>query len=362
MSDVYTNNTKHDPVLSEKYINIDIIIALWALSEATLGGVLHAFRIPLTGLFINSAAVLYMVLIASSAQKKGVVLKATIVVMIVKGMVSPHTPLNAFIAVGFQGLMGEYLLRSRRFFVPASILLGLVTLLQSAVQKIIVLTIVYGNNLWQSIDVFGNFVIRQIPFINTDIKNLEISFWLIAAYIFLHLVAGFSIGFLATKVPPWIEKEVKHEKERHKIQSMNEMENIKVTKKKKIWLLKPSTFAIFILAVLLILLSYTLPEISERQGIQSVIMIIRSVCIMLLWYTLVSPVFIKLYKKYLNSKKHIYSHQVQKTIQILPTLRLIVYQKWNQSREYSGLKRLITFIQLSLISILSAEYYTNETD
>ena len=141
------------------YLRIDVLTALWALTEAALGGVLHAFRIPLTGLFINSSAVLFMVLIATSTDKKGAILKATLIVMIIKGMVSPHSPLTAYIAVGFQGLMGELLLRSKKYLTIASVALGTITLFQSAIQKIVVLTVVYGNNLWETIDVFLNFIL-----------------------------------------------------------------------------------------------------------------------------------------------------------------------------------------------------------
>ena len=119
-------------------LQIDRLTALWALSEAALGGVLHAFHVPLTGLFINSSAVLIMVLIASASDKKGTILRATIIVLIIKGMVSPHTPLNAYIAVSFQGILGEFLLRFRKYMVISAVLLGMVTLFQSAIQKLLV--------------------------------------------------------------------------------------------------------------------------------------------------------------------------------------------------------------------------------
>ncbi len=123
----------------EKQIQVDRLIALWALSEAALGGILHAFRIPLTGLLVNSAAVIFMVFIASSSSRRGAILKATFIVMIVKGIVSPHTPLTAYIAVGFQGLMGELLLRSKKHLLLSSLVLGVITLFQSGIQKILML-------------------------------------------------------------------------------------------------------------------------------------------------------------------------------------------------------------------------------
>ena len=162
----YITKVDSSPSVGQHSLKIDVLIAMWALTEAALGGVLHAFKIPLTGLFVNSGAVLFMVLIASSTDKKGTILRATLIVMIVKGMVSPHTPITAYIAVGFQGIMGELLLRSKKYLLLLSILLGSITLLQSALQKVVILTIVYGNSLWQSIDVFVNFILEQIPFLH----------------------------------------------------------------------------------------------------------------------------------------------------------------------------------------------------
>ena len=50
-------------------LSIQRLVTIWALSEATLGGVLHALKIPLTGIFINGTAVIIIVLIAFFADK-----------------------------------------------------------------------------------------------------------------------------------------------------------------------------------------------------------------------------------------------------------------------------------------------------
>ena len=59
------------------------ITALWGFSEATLGGILHAFKIPFTGLFVGSAAVIFISLIAhftnetsNEFAKRGTILKS----------------------------------------------------------------------------------------------------------------------------------------------------------------------------------------------------------------------------------------------------------------------------------------------
>jgi hypothetical protein len=148
--------------LPAAHLQVNRLTALWALSESALGGLLHAFNIPFTGLLINSSAIIFMVMIAAATNKKGWILRATLIVIIVKGIVSPYTPLTAYLAVAFQGAMGELLLRSRKHLLLPVLLLGIITLFQSAIQKIIILTVVYGKALWESIDIFGNLVLSQI--------------------------------------------------------------------------------------------------------------------------------------------------------------------------------------------------------
>lgn len=82
------------------------IIAIWGFSEAALGGILHALKIPLTGMFVGGAAVVLITLLAHFSQKKSIILNATVTVIIIKAVISPHSPLAAYFAVTLQGLLG----------------------------------------------------------------------------------------------------------------------------------------------------------------------------------------------------------------------------------------------------------------
>ena len=104
------------------------ITALWGFSESALGGILHAFKIPVTGLFVGSAAVIFITLIAyfshetsDTLLRKGTILKATFTVLIIKGFVSPYTPVTAYFAVLLQGFMGEILFSSSKHFKQSTI-------------------------------------------------------------------------------------------------------------------------------------------------------------------------------------------------------------------------------------------------
>jgi hypothetical protein len=336
-------------------LRIDRLIALWALSEAALGGVLHAFSIPLTGLIINSSAVIFMVLIATASEKKGTILRATVIVLIVKGIVSPHTPLAAYVAVGFQGLMGEVLLRSRKYLLTCAVALGVLTLFQSAIQKILILTIVYGKILWESIDLFGNLLISQISFLPDLSGKIDFSLWLISGYVSIHVIAGLGIGIIAARIPGWLEQELLLNKFDQRIKPIRENPVFTQGKKRKRGIKKPSVLIIILLSASLFILSYFFPEISKTQGMKAMIMILRAGFILFLWYKLLGPLLLRLYQRLLKNKKTAYADQVQEVLDILPSLRFILHQTWQNSRKYRGVKRMKVFVVRSLATILTVK-------
>jgi hypothetical protein len=71
------------------------LVALWVLCEAMLGGIIHGFKIIGSGLLVGSCAVICISLIAYYFPKKGMILKATIIVAIFKMMLSPQSQTTA---------------------------------------------------------------------------------------------------------------------------------------------------------------------------------------------------------------------------------------------------------------------------
>ncbi len=358
-----TNLTIIDaPTAETNVFKVNRLIAVWALSEAALGGVLHAFRIPFTGLFVNSAAVILMVLIAWYSNKPGDVLRATLVVLVIKGIVSPHTPINAYFAVGFQGIAGELLLRSKKYIIPASIMLGVITLLQSALQKIIVLTIVFGNTLWESIDIFGNFVLNQFVADSAVAGDYSLSYWLIALYITIHLAAGIFVGILAARIPVWLTRERENLPFDINLSDVGLSVPKESHGRKRGWLGKTSGIVILLMAMVLVVASYIYPEIPLSQGQKAIVMILRSIVIMFIWFTLLSPVLLKLYRRFLSNKQSSYASEVQQAISIMMPLRRIVYKAWADTGKFPGLKRYRQFIMLALVYILAADIQGEDDD
>src|SRR5678816_3467868 len=104
--------TTDQAITTQSNLAIQRLTALWAFSESALGGVLHALQVPFTGLIVGGFAIIILTLIAWFAQgdlKK--IFTSLLIVLIIKATVSPYTPLPAYIAVSFQGLMAFLLFR-----------------------------------------------------------------------------------------------------------------------------------------------------------------------------------------------------------------------------------------------------------
>jgi hypothetical protein len=253
-------------------ISILKITALWAFSESAFGGILHALAIPFRGIFINGAAVLFISLIALFSKNSKEILKSTLIVMLIKALVSPHTPLTAYFAVSVQGFLGYLLFLSKSFFRISTLLLGIFTLFFSGIQKIIVLTLLFGNTLWKSINIF----IKQISkeFFRLDVhSDLNFGLILIGIYILIHIVSGIFIGFYAGILPQKINF---YRNQIPKDLLLETVEQIpKKVKKKKNWLLRPTGIIIIFISISVLIYSYISPSTSEVGSSEIIIMLIR---------------------------------------------------------------------------------------
>ncbi|MCH1544405.1 MAG: hypothetical protein L7U60_06175 [Bacteroidia bacterium] len=73
--------------------NIFQLPAIWAFLEVTLGGILHALRVPLTGFLVGGSAVIILAVMSlNTTNKVKTILQATFYVILVKAGASPHSP------------------------------------------------------------------------------------------------------------------------------------------------------------------------------------------------------------------------------------------------------------------------------
>ncbi len=320
------------------------LTALWALNESGLGGWMFALKIPLTGFFVGGFAVVLIALIAFySGRSYRQVIQATILVMLVKAAVSPHSPPPAYIAVAFQGLVGALLFSCIKNFRLAAILLGILGMAESALQKLILLTLLFGKSLWEALDDFFQAIAKDFSLPG----HISFSMLVIGVYVAVYIIWGFIIGLWIGKLPAQIEQHAPEVMAKYNTMPATvTMQNTTQKKKRKYWLLP--VLLVFIIAVVLL--------DGHAQGWQkAVYILIRSIAATLLLFGLVQPVSKWLIQRWLQKQDNERHAAARKIADSLPELKTYVKPAWQMAGEqYKGISRVRAFVLNLVVLTLHA--------
>lgn len=266
------------------------LTALWAFVEATLGGVLHALHIPLTGLLVGGSAVAIISILAhnnkNAAQE---IMKATLIVILVKATASPHSPPPAYIAVAFQGLVGALIFKVLPVFNLATIIFAIIAMLESAVQKILVLTLIYGTSIFKAIDKTVSGLTKEFGL------ETNASSWILGVYISLYVFWGIVIGVRMGTLPKRMSR-LNQNRNSLSGSTINELKPNPTSPKRK----KP--FWIIYSITLFLMLSVLYISDSDKSNVLAVF--VRSITATLLIYLLVNPLFKWLLAKKVKDNKY----------------------------------------------------------
>ena len=323
-----------------------------------MGGILHALKIPFTGLFIGGSAVIFITLIAYYSNSNKVIIEVTLKVALVKFIVSPYSPIFAYLAVLIQCFFG-YILFFRGFNRVSPIILGFLSLLFSSFQKLIILTLVFGMTLWESIDVFLDFVIDRILPANTIFEEINLIYIIVGLYISTHIVGGLVAGWYGSILPARLENRGKRKFRFNNSRDGFELGSYTKKKKRKNWWFKPSSIAIFLFSISLIILSFLFEDFNQTLASRIAIMLVRSVLILAVWYYFMAPMLLKLLNKFLAKRKEEKASEIDDIIQLFPSIKSLVKISWLESRSNKKIKRIIFFIDNVLINFLITEEFEN---
>jgi hypothetical protein len=308
------------------------ITAMWAFSEAFLGGILHGMQVPFTGLVLSSFAAICMCALAKQDYTPGKILHATLLVMIVKLTLSPHTPFTAYFAVLLQGLFSEMLFFIKVNYRVACYLTSIFALMQSAFQKLIVLTVLFGMEGWKALDEFLNSVMQTL-----GADNVAYTKFIVSGYLLLHFITGLITGRFAISLPELLPLHADS-------LTAAEIKEPLIREKSK----KSKSIIFWIFFILFIALIYKIyAENSFLTALTSkpLMLIIRSVIILLFWYFFLSPVLMQLLKKWLIGKKSAFSQETERILLLLPEMKKMVQYAWLLSARNSGINRIAIFIK-----------------
>ncbi|MBL7738817.1 MAG: hypothetical protein JNK14_06325 [Chitinophagaceae bacterium] len=321
------------------------LIALWVLSEAMLGGIIHGLKIPVSGLVVGGCAVICICLIAWYVPKKGAIIKATLIVAIFKMMLSPQAPPPAYIAVFFQGLLGELLFWKRRLYAVSCFVLALLALLESGLQRILMLTIVYGNDLWKAINDFINGLTKQKTTTN---YSLLIG----GGYVLIHIIGGMITGWIASILPGRIAAWSRDPANRIIITTKGELTlPVRAAKKKK-WL-KKGVLVIWIVLTLLYVQSYYKIGTPLLPSHVSLKILLRSLIIVLSWVFIIGPLLKQLLHYWLQKKQARSQQDIQQVLELLPVTQQLVAESWRTTPGTKGWKRVKASVKKILINALN---------
>jgi len=308
-------------------------------------------KIPFTGLVVGGMAVIMICMIADLCEHKyKQLLKSALIVLIVKAMVSPFTPVTAYVAVSFQALLGFGLFSLLRVNLASILLLSIITMLESAIQKILILTLFFGNSLWKAMDNMIEWLSSQFGSIITNG-----SYWIIGFYLFIYLAGGIFITWLTNRTIKCFNSEnpvfILDKNSTLYTDTIIQEKSTPKNKYKKLWVL---VLTMVLLSVILFIFSK-----DNKQGWLAVTKTISwTLSVVLIWFMLLGPLLTKTIQRLLKKKETNYSDEVLSALSFLPILGQLAVFAWQQSKLQKGFKRWNIFFIVLIYTTLT---YTEPT-
>ena len=287
-----------------KLINAKLT-AIWAVSESGLGGLLHAAKIPFSGIFLGSFAVIIITYIAhSNTNRFNAIMKATLLVVLIKAIVSPHSPPMAYVAVLFQGILGASIYGAFGINKLSALSFGAIALFESAFQKILTLTIVFGMGLWESIVQFFEGMQNRLQ---ADwIADLPMLFLIV--YGLVYLIVGLIAGNIATRLPQKVLNKAEHLRA---LDLTNDFAKTspKGSKRKRIWLI--SGLLVFAITVFLI----------SGMPNKALYIVLRTFGAIIFFLFVFNPLFKYLIQKWIKKRKDKEKKSLDAIVELMPAIR-----------------------------------------
>lgn len=306
------------------------LTALWAVSESGLGGIFHAMKLPFSGLILGSFAVMIVTYIALGSEKKfRTIFQTTLIVILIKAIASPHSPFTAYVAVLFQGILGATLYSIFRVSKFTAIIYGIIALLESALQKLLMMILIFGENIWVAFQEFFHSLAKQF-----NLQSLEIIPMLfIGLYCGIYFVGGIFAGNFAIHLPEAIRKELES-LQFQKIQN----ENFDEFQKKR----KSNTRIFGFLFIIVFVVSVFIFSGAIHEAFYTLVRTFAAVAFL---YYIINPLFRYLLNRWKNKQKIKKQNQLNTVLEFVPTFRNHAKKaKIIASCETSSIKKIKKFL------------------
>ena len=322
------------------------LTALWAFTEAGLGGVLHLFKSPFSGLMLCGLSIIFLSMIAKySNYSSRVIIRSLVLVVFIKMLVSPHSGVTAYFAVAFQGLLAAFIFGTFKDSTLGLYLFGIIAMVESAMQRLIVLTVLFGMQFWEAVNEFGNFVYQL--FFDHSPEGSWFSWSVVAAYLIIYALGGAFAAWLYRRISKNILAIEKSYLQSATVRDEGDPLVLtgKPKKKKRKW----SNYIL-----LLLLLGFTIyfsSTITDLSGVFYILL--RTILIIVVWIYIVNPILLLALKKFLK-KRFVEERDRAKHIQALfPWIRQVLSEAWSRASISSGFARFENFLSWTFYLILN---------
>lgn len=323
------------------------LTALWALAESALGGVLHALKVPLMGVVMAGTAVLLITLIAHYAARPRDILRALLLVLVVKAAGSPHSPVTAYTAVAFQGLLGYAAYALGRPGYLTSVPFAVVAVVESALQRLLMLALFFGAPLWEAVDDWGRWVLARY-FPAQAGTELSLAWGLVAGYLAVYVASGLAIGVLAARLPGLLARE----RAALDAQALGEAEDAMARAREATpepvdrvararWRRRRRWRTVGLAAAIAAVLAATvaLGSGGALAPLASAgVYLARTVALLAAYYFFAGPWLSRAVQRWLLARRGRHADELEAVFAALPRLRALAAQQWRVlGREYAGL-------------------------
>jgi len=233
--------------------------------------------------------------------------------------VSPQSLITAYIAVAFQGIIGAALFEKVKNQNLASYLTAILSLMETALQKLLVLLILFGTSFINASDAFITDIFQKL---NMEVNSF--SLWILWIYLSIYFFWAIYIGYICTSLP----KEIQKRQLKFSQLSYLESEFSFDKKKKSVWL--DVSFIVIGLTLILVF------AITFNSNIL-MIAFYRTLIVILLWWTL-SPFLKKAAFYFLDKKRINYASDFSSIFSMLPKMKSKIRPAYNLAKaDFKGI-------------------------
>jgi hypothetical protein len=324
------------------YISPNLITkltALWAVSESGLGGIFHAMKLPFSGLILGSFAVMIVTFMAMYTERKfRTIVQATLIVILIKAIASPHSPITAYVAVMFQGLVGAAIYALMDVSRFSAILYGVIALVESALQKLLMLVLIFGKNIWEAFQEFFSSLAKQFSLQSLELLPVVI----VGIYCLIYFIGGILAGNFAVQLPQAIQNQAAF----MKVRTVQAADVPPARKRKMKTRILGLAFIMLFIALVFILSG------SMNKAIYS---LLRTLAALGILFFVINPLFKYLLQRWKNSQKLRNKQQLNAVLEFVPQFRNHARHAYVIAEEESGMFRkiktfLLTWMALALFS------------